>query len=137
MSDPIGALVAALAADAVVAGLAGSDVYGGELPEDAVARMPIRTIVIQASGGSAYTSDSDANVDAQRVDLIAYAATAREADQLRAAGARVLRGIRRQTIGGTLIHWVNSAGGFSAGRDRDGTWPRSFQSFQIFYALGE
>lgn len=137
MADLIGALVAALKADPATAALAGGDVYGAELPQDAVMRMPIGAIVVKASGGVPLTEGSDVDAVAQRIDLIAYGASSFEADHLRRVGSRALRAIRRQIVEGTLIHWVNSAGGFSAGRDRDGHWPQAFQSFQIFYAEGE
>lgn len=137
MADLIGALVQALKDDPDTAALAGQGVYGAELPRDAVMRMPIGAIVVQASGGVPLTEGSDADAVAQRIDLIAYGASPFEAEQLRRTGSRALRSIRRRIIAGTLIHWVNSAGGFSAGRDRDGHWPQAFQSFQIFYAEGE
>lgn len=137
MSDPIGALVAALKADAATAALAGADVFGAELPQDVIARLPANAIVVSASGGVSLTGDSDLAADAQRIDLTCYGRTPFEAEQLRRVAARALRGIRRRVLAGTLIHWVNTAGGFSAGRDRDGGWPTAFQSFQVFYAFEE
>lgn len=135
MTDPIGALVAALLADPATTELAGNDIYGSELPAGVAERMPVNAIVIAPSGGVSLTGASKAEADTLRFDLFAYAATPREADQLRATAAQRLWSIERETIGGTLIHWVNRAGGFAQARDRDGQWPQSFQSFQIFYAL--
>lgn len=135
MSDPIGALVDVLKADADTAALAGVHVYGAELPQDMVARLPANAIVVSASGGPSLTGESDAEVDTQRVDLTCYGATPFEAEQLRRVAARAVRGIRRRMIGDTLIHTVSTAGGFSAGRDRDGGWPTAFQSFQLLYAF--
>lgn len=135
MSDPIGALVAWLRADADTAALAGANVFGAELPADAVARLPANAIVVSASGGVSLTGDSDADVDTQRIDLTCYGATPFEAEQLRRVAARALRRLSRRIVAGTLIHSVSTAGGYSAGRDRDGEWPRAFQSFQVLYAL--
>ena len=135
MADLIGALVAALAEDAGVAALASEDVFGAELPNDAVARLPANMIVVSASGGVSLTGGSDVAADAQRIDVTAYGTTPFEADELRRVAGRAMRRIRRQTFAGTLIHWVNSAGGFTAGRDRDGQWPQAMQSFQVFYAF--
>ena len=56
---------------------------------------------------------------------------------VRSTAARRLWSIERETHAGTLVHWVNRAGGFSQARDRDGQWPQSFQSFQVFYSLQE
>lgn len=130
MADPIGALVMILSA-----GLDLDDVFGGELPGQMAARMPTRAIVIRPSGGVALTGDSFVEHDAQRVDLFGYGATPMEAMALVDQAALALRRVRRQVAAGTLIHWVNSAGGYSSGREPDTDWPRAWQSFQLFYAL--
>lgn len=137
MSDPIGALVQVLLSDTAVAAIVGTRVFGSELPNEIAAAMPVAALVVAPSGGASLTGASNADADTQRIDLIAYAATPRDADQLRAVAAQRLFRIERETIAGTLIHWVNRAGGFSQARDRDGHWPQSFQSFQIFHALKE
>lgn len=137
MSDPIGAVLALLGADPVVAGMAGADLFGGELPAAAVARLPKAMVVVQASGGISLTGESHVEHDTQRIDLTCYGRTPREAEVLRQACALTLRRVRRVTAAGTLIHWINSAGGVLSGRERDGGWPTAFQSFQIFHALEE
>jgi Protein of unknown function (DUF3168) len=136
-ADIIGALVALLKADAAVAILAGDDVYGIELPQEAVKRMPRNMLVIQPSGGVSLTAGSDVQADTQRVDVFAYGATPREANSLRNVAKTVLLRTRRKLISRVLIHWINSGGGFFAARERDGQWPQSFQSFQIFHATQE
>lgn len=133
--DVIGALRALVAADPAVADAVGENVFGGELPPDF--EMPQRAIVIAASGGPPYTSGGAAEVDAQRIDVIGYGATPAEADLVRRAATRRVWSIERETALGTLIHWANRAGGFSQARDRDGQWPQSFQSFQVFHSLQE
>lgn len=137
MSDPIGAVVTLLAADAGVAGIAGADVFGAELPAAAVARMPASMVVVQASGGVSLTAGTYAEHDTQRVDLTCYAKTPRLAEQLLKVAARALRAARRVKVGNTLLHWADSAGGFTVSRERDGAWPMAFQSFQIFHSLEE
>lgn len=136
-ADIIGALVAVLKADAGVAALVSTDIYGVELPKTAVARMPIDAIVVQPSGGAPLTEESDAALDAQRIDIMAYGVTPATANALRRAAAQALRQTKRRTIANTLIHWVNKAGGFYSARERDGLWPQSFQSFQVFYSTQE
>lgn len=135
--DVIGALVAALADDAATTALVGDAIFGGELPEGVAAEMPKRAIVVAASGGPEFTGRGSAEVDAQRIDLFGYGATPEEANRVRSTAARRLWSIERETHAATLVHWVNRAGGFSQARDRDGQWPQSFQSFQVFYSLQE
>jgi len=137
VSDPIGAVVMILAGSAAVSDLAGTDIYGGELPAEAVARLPKGMVVVQASGGVSLTQGSYAEHDTQRIDVTCYAKTPREAEMLRKAAEKILRQIRRQAVAGTLIPWIDSAGGSMAGRERDGSWPTAFQSFQVFHCLEE
>lgn len=134
-ADPIGAAVAALAVDPDTVALAGADIFGGELAGDVLDRGPKRAIVIAPSGGVSMAGASKAEFDSQRIDLIAYGATPAEAQQLLAVAARCLWLIERQVFAGTLIHWVNRAGGFGRARDSDTQWPQAFQSFQILYSL--
>lgn len=133
MSDPIGALVAWMSSDPD--NQAGDHIYGEELPADVVADMPARVLLIEGSGGVSMTGASKVAADTQRIDLKAYGATKRDANQLLSWAERRIMSIERATLAGTLIHYANRAGGFAAARDRDGQWPMAFQSFQIFYAL--
>ncbi len=137
MADLIAALCAMQAADAPVTAIAGPRIFGGELPDGETPHMPRHALVIAPSGGASLTSGSYAPVDTQRVDLIAYGPTPAEANRLLRSAARVFLRARRQLRAGALIHWVGSAGGFSAARDPDAAWPRAFQSFQVFYAYME
>lgn len=135
MSDPVGALREILGADPVIAAMVGADLFGGELPTEAVARLPRAMVLVQASGGISLTGGSDAEHDTQRIDVTCYGKTAREADVLRQNCALTLRRVRRQVAAGTLIHSINPAGGGLPGRERDGGWPFAMQPFQIFHAL--
>ena len=134
-ADIIGAIVAGLKASADVNGYTGGRVFGGELPDDETKAMPRAAIVVRPSGGASLTAGSFSDHDTQRLDVLAYAATPWEANMLSRLARRALTAIRRQVIGGCLIHWVERAGGFSAGRDKDAAWPVAFQSFQVFHAL--
>jgi hypothetical protein len=134
-ADPIAALMALLKADAATAAIAGARVFGGELPEDEAAFMPREAIVVAMSGGVSMTAGSFVEHDTQRIDLFAYGATPREAEQLAATAALALRRARRAVWADTLIHWIQPAGGAAAARDPDAAWPRAFQSFQVFHAL--
>lgn len=134
MGDPVTAIVELLKADAGVAALCGTRVFGGELPPDEAASMPRNAIVVQPSGGPPFHPRGRVKADAQRLDVVAYGATALEAASLRTAAGRALVVTVRRVIGDVLIHWVQSAGGYLGGRDRDGQWPFAFQSFQALFS---
>lgn len=137
MGDLTAALRAILADDAATVTLAGPHIYGGELPLGVMAGGPRAALVIEGSGGTSLTGASDAPVDTQRVDLTAYGATPASAEALLRTASAALRRVKRRLESGVMIHWVNSAGGFAARRDRDGQWPMAFQSFQILHSLEE
>jgi hypothetical protein len=136
-ADIIGAIVERLKAQASVAALVGTRVFGGELPPEETAHQPRGTVVIRPAGGGSITAGTFCQHDTQRFDLLAYAATPAEANALARTCRTDLVTLRRKVVAGCLIHWIERAGGFSAGRDRDGSWPLAFQSFQAFYALQE
>ncbi|MEO9612633.1 MAG: DUF3168 domain-containing protein [Nitratireductor sp.] len=136
-ADVITALAEILKANADVSVLAGSRIYGGELPEHETASMPRGAIVLQPSGGASMTAGSDSQHDTQRIDLFAYGATPFEAERLRRVARRVLTPVRRVVSANCLVHWIEVAGGFASGRDARTQWPIAFQSFQIFFALQE
>lgn len=135
MADLEGGLVAFLRADAFVAAMAGSRVFGGELPEAETAAMPRHAIVVRASGGVSLTGESFLEHDTQRVDVFAFGPTPREATRLMRAAFYALRGLRRSVHAGVLLHWANPASGSIAGREPVTEWPRQFQSFQVMHGL--
>ncbi|PAL20221.1 DUF3168 domain-containing protein [Sphingopyxis sp. GW247-27LB] len=134
-ADPIGALVAWLLADGPTTALTGEDVFGGSLEGDILDRGPKSALVVAPSGGVSMTARSKAEFDTARIDLIAYGATKADADTLIRTAAPRLWLIDRQVIAGTLIHWVNRAGGSGDARDSDTQWPQAFRSFQVLYSL--
>jgi hypothetical protein len=136
-ADLIAGLVAILLADSGVAAMAATRVFGGELPAAEAKHMPRTALVVAASGGVSLTGGSYAEHDTGRVDLFAYGSTQHEANLLLAAAAIALRRIKRKVSAGVLIHWAQPAGGGTGGRDPALTWPRAFQSFQVFHALEE
>jgi hypothetical protein len=137
LADIVTAIVELLKADADVAALCGGRVFGGELPPDEPQSMPRHAIVVQPSGGVPFQPAGRVKADSQRLDIIAYGPTVFEAVTLRQAVAPVLTLAVRVVSSGVLVHWVQSAGGFMTGRDRDGQWPYAFQSFQTLYSTDE
>ena len=136
-ADIIKAVVALLASDPSITMQTGTDLYGEELPAEAVARMPIPAIVVRASGGASPLGESDLALDHQRIDVMAYGLTPQLANQLSRYASARLTATKRRVVGGVLIHWVNKAGGFFAARDTDGLWPQNFRSFQVLYSTQE
>lgn len=134
-ADPVGALVAAMLADSDVVAMVGTRGFGGELPPGETADMPRAAFVIRASGGVPLLGGSYVEAEAQRVDVYAYGKTAAQAAKLADLLGLKLRRIQRRIVNGTLIYWVNSAGGYSSGRDPETEWPRAWRSFQVFFAL--
>lgn len=135
-ADLLGGMVALLLDDAAIAAIVDTRVFAGELPADQAELMPRAAIELHQSGGTSLTGGSNAEHDTQRIDLFAYAATPREADQLRAAAALAFRRVQPGVRGNCYIHSIVPAGGASSTRDPDAAWPRAFQSFQVFHALG-
>lgn len=133
--DILGALRALLNADPDIAAATDGRVFAGELPTAETGLMPRGCIVLAASGGPSITAGSHVEADTQRVDVNAYAGTPRAAAALANMAVLRLRRIRREVHDGVLIHWAQSAGGFSNARDPDFDWPRAFASMQIFHAL--
>jgi len=135
MADLVTALVALLKADAGVAALAGTRVFGGELPEDETRHMPRYAVVLTPSGGTSLTADTFVEHDTQRVDAFSYGPTPQDADALRIAVSLAFRRARRKVWEQILVHWVKPAGGPISTRDPVLAWPRAFQPFQAFHAL--
>lgn len=128
------ALRAILLADAGVAGLVSTRVFVAELPRAEAALMPRQCVVITPSGGAEFQPGSFIRHSFQRLDAFAYGATPFDADLVRDAVYDALVDLGRNVTSNTLIHWVQSAGGWATNRDTDARWPMSFQSFQAFYA---
>jgi hypothetical protein len=134
-ADPIGAVVALLLADSDVAAMVGTRGYGGELPPAETKQMPRTAFVVKASGGAPLMAGTFAEAEAQRIDVYTYGRTPKQAGDLSNLIALKLRRVQRQISAGTLLHWVNNAGGYSSGREPETDWPRAWRSFQVFFAL--
>lgn len=137
LADIVGAIVDVLKANGGIAALAGEHVHGGELPSDLTPLMPRHALLVQPSGGVAFAPASKADLAGQRLDVTAFGPTPKDADDLRGLASKALFAVERQVHAGVLIHWVQSAGGTMAGRDRDTAWPFAFQSVQTLFATDE
>ncbi len=137
-ADIIAALVAFVKADASTAALVGSRVYGVELPKDEADARARKIIVLKPSGeatligslgGGSYVEHTT-----QRFDVFSYGETPVEVEKVRGAVNLALKRLRRTVSLSVLIHWCNSAGGFTSRRDPDIFWPFNFQSYQTLFA---
>jgi hypothetical protein len=124
-----------LLADEPIAELVDGDVFGNALAGDILDRGPKRALVVKKAGGTSMTGGSYAEFDTKVFDLVAYGATAEEADALILVASPRLYSIDRALVGDTLIHWINRAGGEGGARDSSTQWPQAFRSFQILYSL--
>lgn len=134
-ADPVGAILAFLLADSDIAAEVTARGFGGELPPAETAQMPRKCFVVRGSGGVSIMAGSFNETDVQRIDVTAYGRTPSEAGKLSSLIALKLLRLRRQVAGGVLIYSVNSAGGFTSGREPETEWPRAWRSFQVFFAL--
>lgn len=129
--DTQAALVAILKADAAVAALVGTRVFGDELPRAETDSMPRKCIVVQHAGGAGPSfTQGTLPLEAPVFNVFCYGETGFQARSVRLAVHGALRGVERRTILDTLIHWVKSAGGAIYGRDPDTDWPVHWSSWQ-------
>lgn len=130
VADPIGALVAVLKADADVAALVGTRVFGSDLPGDESDSMPRAAVVIKPAGGGLLDPGYQRWNDS-RVDLICYAETPKLGADLYRTAHPVLKQLSRSEWAGCLLHWARPAGGPITMRDIDTDWPFTFSSWQV------
>lgn len=132
--DPLEAIITLLKADAPLAALVSDRVYGVELPPSEAETMPRKAVVVRPSGGPSFASGSFIEHDQQRYDVLGYGETVIEAEKVRRAAFDVFRAVRRSVASGTLIHWIEAAGGWATQRESDTAWPLAFQSITVLYA---
>lgn len=134
IADPVAALVAFLKVDATVLSLVNSRVYGAELPDSQTASMPQGAIVVRPVGGGGMSiNGSYVQVSDARMDVTAYGATPYEADRIRRAVTGVLKQMRKNVQGKTMLFWARYSGG-AMGRDPDTEWPMALSSWQVFFS---
>ncbi|MEM6265895.1 MAG: DUF3168 domain-containing protein [Pseudomonadota bacterium] len=130
-------VVAYLKTDQALAALIGQRVFGAELPARETAEMPRKALVVRASGGASLFGASYVEHDTSRLDLFGFGETPFEAGRVIDRAALAMKRLRRSVHSGVLLHWAQSAGGKSSGREPATDWPREFQSFQVLAALEE
>lgn len=130
IADTIKGLRLYLLADATVAGLVGTRVFGGELPDSEADDMPRACVVLNYAGGFA---DRWAYVELgePRVDVRCYGTTPYVADQLYRAVHGALKHLTRTVLGGTMLHSASLESSVQGLRDPDTEWPFAFSSWVV------
>ena len=132
MVDPIAALVTFLKADAAVAALVGTRVYGGELPRSEVDLMPRAVVVVKPAGGPggrAYMKFAQ-----PRIDVDCYAATVPDSWVVHLAVRDALKHMRRNVTGTVLLHSADVSSDGVTARDPDTDWPVTVSSYLLSVA---
>jgi hypothetical protein len=129
--DPVVALIAYLRSNAALTVLIGTRVFGAELPENQVAFMPQRSVVLRRAGGGLLMGEGYMRLGDFRLDVTCYGETPYQASQVNLALYEALKQMRRNVQGSALLHWANPSGGGIALRDPDAEWPLVFSSWQV------
>jgi hypothetical protein len=138
ITDPMAALIRFLKADADTAAMAGTKVYGGELPDAQVQGMGQACIVLRKTGGSLMPiSASYVEVSDVRVDAYAYGSTPLQADRLYRCLAGALKQMRSNNQGRTRLYWARPAGGPISLREQDTEWPLTLSTWQVMWSERE
>lgn len=137
-NDLVGALVKLLQDTAEVSAIAGTRVYGSELPESEQRNMPRAAIVVRASGGGVAFGQAWQEYGDRRVDVLCFGATPFAADRLWRAVNPRLKQLTREvvTVDGddVLIHWLRSSSDALPMRDPQTDWPYTLTAYQVLAA---
>jgi len=130
MMDVIEALIGFLKADAGVAALASTRIYGAVLQRDEIKQMPRKTAVLRYAGGIEHNRFSP--IAEPRVDIWSYGETDYEAGRLDRAIYDALKGLDRKTTNNTLLHGVALSGGPLMMHDSETEWPARVRSVTVY-----
>ena len=131
--DPISGLAAFLKADAAVAALVGTRVFGLELPRTETDFMPRQAVVLNAAGGGSVGPGANDRVEIQRVrvDVFCYGETPFEAAALRLTVHEAVKQMTTNIKNNMVLHDAVLSGGPIALRDRETNWPISMESWIV------
>lgn len=135
--DSLTAAIAVLKADAAVAALVGTRVYGDEMPRAQTGNQEaqagaVKAVVITPSGGVPPTwAHGTTPIEVRRIDVYCYGETTSQAEAVRRAVYAAFRAVSRQVFAGVMVHWINPAGGAISGRDPETNWPVKWNSWQL------
>lgn len=114
------ALIIHLKTITAITTLVSTRIWGGRLPEDQIADMPRKCIVLRYAGG--YERFRTHREQQPRILIFCYGEDYFEAGKVDAAVADELIDISRLTVNNTLIHSVGYAGGPRQEVEPDAGW---------------
>lgn len=138
--DPLTAVAAFLLADASVATLAATRVYGEEIPADLVATVSDgdtiqQTVVIKRSGmGRSVGDNSRIEFSRPRFDVFSYGETPLEAASLDLACYEALKQMVPHTEGVCRMFDAALVAGPVSLREEDTQWPFTFRTYLVAVA---
>lgn len=134
--NPLEALVVFLKADAAVAALVDTRVYGAELPPSEATAQPRKCVVVTASGGGGAGPGDRSYMRVARIrfDVKAYAETPYAAWEVHLATLDALKHMERSVNNATLLHNATISGGPNQLRDPDLDWPLVFSVYELTVA---
>lgn len=121
MPDAIALAVAYLRGLPAVTSLVSTRIYGNELHRSIETQMPIKVIVIRASGGR--PDDGYLPLGRPRIDVRCYGETPIEAMRVHREAYWALKSLRRFTNGDGLLHSATPESGAINLREPGGDWP--------------
>lgn len=127
--DPIEEIRALLLADANVASIAGTHVYGDEIPEAVRVTMPVPVVVLLDAGGPGRSAFN--LYRRTRIDTLCYGETLSQSAQLHRYVREVLETMNRPS--GTLFTAEVSSDGTNR-RDPVTQWPLDIASYLVMSA---
>jgi hypothetical protein len=130
VADPIEALAAFLKADAGVASIVGTRVFGGELPRAEISSMPRQAVVLLPAGGGAQGLGFQEWGD-QRVDVDCYGATPRDGWLLYLAVNAALKQLSHDEFSSVMLMSATPSGRGIPARDPETDWPVTLSSWTL------
>jgi hypothetical protein len=131
LPSPIKSVAAYLEAGADIASVAGGWVFGHEIPGGLAAAMP--RAALMASGAGGWGSDSDMPIDRVRIDLRSYGATTTTAEALARLAHLRMKAMRREVVGGLLLHSALASSGYFGLREPVTEWPVVVRSYFLLF----
>jgi hypothetical protein len=137
VEDYITGVRAFLLADASVAALVSTRVYGVELPDsDAeVKAMPRKAVVLVPAGGDLLVGRrSYLRVSDPRMDVFSYGETAYETSRVDRAVRGALKQMRRNTQGTTMLYSADPVSTARVFRDPDTEWRSLVSTYTVLHS---
>ena len=140
MPDPLVAILTFLKADAGVAAIAATRVFGEEIPQDQVTTVAtgetiLQTVVVRRSGAEPSVGDaSRVKFSRPRFDVFSYGETPHRAAALDLACYEALKQMEPTVQGTCRLHDAVLLSGPIAMREPDTQWPLVWRSYAVAVA---